>query len=55
MDAMVHSAEQREKDVRDVRREISDLVRQIQRLNGDLDALIRKVGVTQITSPRIQA
>ncbi|XP_038575823.1 keratin, type II cytoskeletal 8-like isoform X1 [Micropterus salmoides] len=42
MDAMVHSAEQREKDVRDVRREISDLVRQIQRLNGDLDALIRK-------------
>ncbi|XP_068575929.1 intermediate filament protein ON3-like isoform X1 [Cebidichthys violaceus] len=42
MDAMVLTAGQREKDVRDLRRDISDLVRHIQRLNGDLDALQRK-------------
>ncbi|XP_054480076.1 keratin, type II cytoskeletal 8-like [Anoplopoma fimbria] len=42
MDAMVLTAGQREKDVRDIRREISDLVRQIQRLHGDLEALQRK-------------
>ncbi|XP_031147472.1 keratin, type II cytoskeletal 8-like isoform X2 [Sander lucioperca] len=42
MDAMVLNAGQREQEVRDLRREISDLVRHIQRLNGDLEALIRK-------------
>ncbi|XP_049608532.1 intermediate filament protein ON3 isoform X2 [Syngnathus scovelli] len=42
MDAMVFKAGQREQEVRDVRREISDTVRFIQRLNGDLDALKRK-------------
>lgn len=44
MDAMVHNVGQREQEVRDVKRDISDMVRFIQRLNGDLDALIRKVG-----------
>ncbi|XP_068447158.1 keratin, type II cytoskeletal 8-like [Clinocottus analis] len=42
MDAMVSTVGQREKDVRDLRREISDLLRHIQRLNGDLEALHRK-------------
>nr|XP_040041742.1 keratin, type II cytoskeletal 8-like isoform X1 [Gasterosteus aculeatus aculeatus] len=42
MDTMVLTAGQREKDVRDLKREISDLVRLIQRLNGDLEALQRK-------------
>uniref|UniRef100_A0A8D3AUW8 Keratin, type II cytoskeletal 8 n=1 Tax=Scophthalmus maximus TaxID=52904 RepID=A0A8D3AUW8_SCOMX len=42
MDAMVLTAGQREQEVRDVKREISDMLRLIQRLNGDLDALIRK-------------
>ncbi|XP_029942030.1 intermediate filament protein ON3-like isoform X2 [Salarias fasciatus] len=42
MDAMVLTAGQREQEVRDVRREISDLIRLIQRINGDLDALRRK-------------
>ncbi|XP_034406032.1 keratin, type II cytoskeletal 8-like isoform X2 [Cyclopterus lumpus] len=42
MDAMASTAGQQEKDVRDLRREISDLVRHIQRLNGDLEALQRK-------------
>ncbi|KAF1371846.1 hypothetical protein PFLUV_G00273600 [Perca fluviatilis] len=42
MDAMVSNAGQREQEVRDLRREISDLVRHIQRLNGDLEALKRK-------------
>ncbi|XP_029308243.1 keratin, type II cytoskeletal 8-like [Cottoperca gobio] len=42
MDSMVLNAGQREQDVRDLRREISDLVRNIQRLNGDLEALTRK-------------
>lgn len=46
MDALVLNAGQREQDVRDLRREISDLVRHSQRLKGDLEALIRKVWIT---------
>ncbi|XP_031708106.1 keratin, type II cytoskeletal 8-like isoform X1 [Anarrhichthys ocellatus] len=42
MDAMVLPAGQREKDVRDLKRDISDLVRHTQRINGDLEALQRK-------------
>ncbi|XP_039998087.1 intermediate filament protein ON3-like [Xiphias gladius] len=42
MDALVLNAGQREQEVRDLKREISDMVRLIQRLNGDLDALLRK-------------
>ncbi|XP_033481142.1 keratin, type II cytoskeletal 8-like isoform X2 [Epinephelus lanceolatus] len=42
MDAMVFSAGQCEQEVRELRREISDMVRHIQRLNGDLEALARK-------------
>ncbi|XP_029137089.1 intermediate filament protein ON3-like [Labrus bergylta] len=42
MDAMVLSAGQREQDVRDLKRDISDMVRLIQRLTGDLEALQRK-------------
>ncbi|XP_037102185.1 intermediate filament protein ON3-like isoform X2 [Syngnathus acus] len=42
MDAMVFEAGQREQEARAIRRQISDTVRFIQRLNGDLDALKRK-------------
>ncbi|KAM9820853.1 intermediate filament protein ON3-like [Neosynchiropus ocellatus] len=42
MDVMMLKAGQREQDARDVRREISDITRLIQRLNGDLDLLARK-------------
>ncbi|XP_060923105.1 keratin, type II cytoskeletal 8-like [Limanda limanda] len=42
IEAMVQTAGQREQDVRDLKREISDLIRHIQRLNGDLEALMRK-------------
>ncbi|XP_034007350.1 intermediate filament protein ON3-like [Trematomus bernacchii] len=42
MDALVLNAGEREQEVRDLRRDIADLVRIIQRLNGDLEALIRK-------------
>ncbi|XP_019959430.2 keratin, type II cytoskeletal 8-like [Paralichthys olivaceus] len=42
MDAMVQTAGQREQEVRDLKREISDMVRHIQRLNSDLEALMRK-------------
>ncbi|XP_036946593.1 keratin, type II cytoskeletal 8-like isoform X2 [Acanthopagrus latus] len=42
MDALVLHAGQREQDVRDLRRDISDVVRHIQRLKGDLESLIRK-------------
>lgn len=52
MDALVLNAGQREQEVRDLRREISDVVRYIQRLNGDLEALERKVVITQINTPR---
>lgn len=41
---MVFDAGQREQEVRDVKRDVADLVRQIQRLNADLDAQRRKVG-----------
>uniref|UniRef100_A0AAQ5YZN7 Keratin, type II cytoskeletal 8 n=1 Tax=Amphiprion ocellaris TaxID=80972 RepID=A0AAQ5YZN7_AMPOC len=42
MDALVLNAGQREQEVRDIRRDISDVVRLIQRLTGDLEALKRK-------------
>ncbi|XP_027131846.1 keratin, type II cytoskeletal 8 [Larimichthys crocea] len=42
MDAMVLNVGQREQDVRDLRREIADMLRLIQRLKGDLETLIRK-------------
>ncbi|XP_042368787.1 keratin, type II cytoskeletal 8-like [Plectropomus leopardus] len=42
MDAMVLNAGQREQEVREMKREISDMVRHIQRMNADLDALRRK-------------
>ncbi|XP_071320943.1 intermediate filament protein ON3-like [Trachinotus anak] len=42
MDAMVLNAGQREQEVRDLKRDISDMVRLIQRLTGELEALIRK-------------
>ncbi|XP_044043965.1 keratin, type II cytoskeletal 8-like isoform X2 [Siniperca chuatsi] len=42
MEAMVSSVGQREQEVRELKRDISDMVRHIQRLNGDLDALLRK-------------
>jgi len=42
MDIMVTKAGKREQEVRDVKREISDMVRLIQKLNGDLEALTRK-------------
>ncbi|KAM4538159.1 intermediate filament protein ON3-like [Fundulus diaphanus] len=42
IDALVESAGQKEQEVRDLRRDISDIVRQIQRLNGDLDGIKRK-------------
>ncbi|XP_074520987.1 keratin, type II cytoskeletal 8-like [Halichoeres trimaculatus] len=42
MDAMVLNAGQHEQEVRDLRREISDMVRLIQRLTGDMEALMRK-------------
>lgn len=43
MDVMVLNAGQREQEVRDVKREIADMMRHIQRLNGDLEVLLRKV------------
>ncbi|XP_033952247.1 intermediate filament protein ON3-like isoform X2 [Pseudochaenichthys georgianus] len=42
MDALVLNAGEREQEVRYLKRDIADLVRIIQRLNGDLEALIRK-------------
>ncbi|XP_057712765.1 intermediate filament protein ON3-like [Corythoichthys intestinalis] len=42
MDVMILKVGQHEQEVRDIRREISDMGRLIQRLNGDLDALKRK-------------
>ncbi|XP_008303136.1 intermediate filament protein ON3-like isoform X2 [Stegastes partitus] len=42
MDSLVLNAGQREQEVRDVKRDISDLLRLIQRLTGDLDTLKRK-------------
>lgn len=45
MDVMVFNAGQREQEVRDLKREIADMLRHIQRLNGELEALLRKVRV----------
>ncbi|XP_070711806.1 intermediate filament protein ON3-like [Pempheris klunzingeri] len=42
MNAMVLNAGQREQEVRDLKRDISDMMRLIQRLKGDLEALLRK-------------
>ncbi|KAM9766963.1 intermediate filament protein ON3-like isoform 2-T2 [Menidia menidia] len=42
MDVMVLNAGQREQELRDIKREISDTLRYIQRLKADLDALKRK-------------
>ncbi|XP_030610017.1 intermediate filament protein ON3-like [Archocentrus centrarchus] len=42
IESLVQTAGQREQEVRDVRREISDLLRLIQKLNGDLEAFKRK-------------
>lgn len=46
MDGMVQNAGQREQDVRDVKKEISDMQRLNQRLNAELEALRKKVAVT---------
>lgn len=46
MDVLVFNAGQREQEVRDLKREIADMLRHIQRLNGELEALLRKVRVT---------
>ncbi|XP_029375019.1 intermediate filament protein ON3-like isoform X2 [Echeneis naucrates] len=42
IDALALTAGQREQEVRDLKRNISDMVRLIQRLNGDMAALLRK-------------
>ncbi|XP_047211423.1 intermediate filament protein ON3-like [Girardinichthys multiradiatus] len=42
IESLVQSAGQKEQAVRDIKREISDILRQIQRLSGDLDGLKRK-------------
>ncbi|XP_067439357.1 intermediate filament protein ON3-like [Thunnus thynnus] len=42
MDVMVTRAGQREQEVRDLKRDLSDMVRLIQKLNGDLETLTRK-------------
>lgn len=55
MDVMVFNAGQREQEVRDLKREIADMLRHIQRLNGELEALLRKVRVTHRNTPKIQA
>lgn len=43
MDTMVFNAGQREQEVRELKRDVADLVRLIQRLNADLEAQLRKV------------
>ncbi|KAM3857107.1 intermediate filament protein ON3-like [Diretmus argenteus] len=42
MDALVQNAGKHEQDVRDVKKEIADLLRLIQRLNGELESLRKK-------------
>ncbi|KAM7365516.1 hypothetical protein PAMP_016436 [Pampus punctatissimus] len=42
MDVMVSKARQRDQDVRDLKRELSDMLRLIQKLNGDLLVLTNK-------------
>uniref|UniRef100_A0A3Q4BC31 Keratin, type II cytoskeletal 8 n=1 Tax=Mola mola TaxID=94237 RepID=A0A3Q4BC31_MOLML len=39
-------------EVRDLKREISDMARHIQRMNGDLEALLRKVRLKEISEVR---
>lgn len=53
MDDMATKAEKGEQDLRDLKRDIADLVRTIQRLTGELDALKRKVGKTDIYTCRV--
>lgn len=43
MDTMVFNAGQREQEVRDLKRDVADLMRHIQRLNAELEAQLRKV------------
>lgn len=47
MDNMVFNAGQREQELRDLKRDVSDLVRHIQRSNADLEAQLRKVGLSE--------
>ncbi|XP_076017981.1 intermediate filament protein ON3-like [Genypterus blacodes] len=42
MDAMIQNAGQREQDVREVKKDISDMLRLIQRLNAELESLRKK-------------
>ncbi|TWW63972.1 Intermediate filament protein ON3 [Takifugu flavidus] len=42
MDTMVFNAGQREQEVRDLKRDVADLMRHIQRLNAELEAQLRK-------------
>ncbi|XP_033181493.1 keratin, type II cytoskeletal 8-like isoform X2 [Mastacembelus armatus] len=42
MEDLVNKAERREQDVRDIKRDISDMLRLIQRLNGEVEFLTRK-------------
>lgn len=44
MESLVQTVGEREQEVRDIKREISDLLRLIQRLTADLESLRRKVG-----------
>lgn len=50
MDVMVLNAGQREQEVRDLKRDIADMVRHIQKLNGDLEALLRKVRIARLNT-----
>lgn len=49
MDDMVLTAGKFEDDLRDVKKEISDLLRQIQRLNNELDTLRKRVRLGDYT------
>lgn len=53
MDALVLNAGQREQEVRDLKRDISDMLRLIQRLTGDLETLQKKVGITEVHSENL--
>lgn len=47
MDTMVFNAGQREQEVRDLKRDVADLMRHIQRLNAELEAQLRKVCLSE--------
>lgn len=47
MDTMVFNAGQREQEVRDLKRDVADLVRHIQRMNAELEAQLRKVCLSE--------